>query len=227
MKSNFLTLKSIRVGFDIITAFMMLLICSFIAMNVFTIWHKPKEVIGVAAIHPDKETILFNENLVSDGQNVDLKIQPKYLEVEYDLNFAHNSTSLVFYRILTAFTLNLSLLFSLFIVFQLRNIINSVLKEMKHKGKSLSHHVFSRKNIQRLRYLAFAFILFPLIELSAYWADNLLLERYVKITGTKVMSVLALADLSWDYILIGLVFIILIEVIHKGIALQEENDLTV
>jgi hypothetical protein len=141
--------------------------------------------------------------------------------------FSQNHTSVIFYRILWFITLNLSLIFILFILFHLRNIVNSVLKEVRHKEHSIAHYIFSKRNIRSVRYIAFAFIIFPLIELTAYWADNLLLERYFSLKGIGVASIITMSKLSWDYIIIGLIFIAILEIIRRGIALQEENDLTV
>ena len=226
-RSKLLTLKTIRTSIDVVCVAFALLILSFIVIYVVDMARNSDSITGFAHIHPDKESIELGGDLLSQVEGVNLKFKPSFIKVEYKMSFLQKHTSVTFYRILRLITLNLSLIFILFILFHLRNIVNSVLKEVRHTRHSISHYVFNRRNIKRIRYISLAFIFFPLIELTAYWADNLLLERYCSIKGMNIVSTITLSSLSWDYIIIGLVFIAIIEIIRRGIALQEENDLTV
>ena len=90
-----------------------------------------------------------------------------------------------------------------------------------------SECVFSRKNILRLRYIAYGFIAMPFIELLNYYLDKIFLETYIKIADVSVLPVTGVSSISWEYIFVGLLFIAMIEVFRKGVSLQEENDLTV
>ena len=65
------------------------------------------------------------------------------------------------------------------------------------------------------------------IEFLSVWIDDLFLQHYVIFKGFNVFSTMTYSDISWDYILIGLMFFALIEVIRQGIAIQDENDLTI
>ena len=91
----------------------------------------------------------------------------------------------------------------------------------------LRESVFSNKNILRLRYIAFGFIAMPLIELLSYYLDKLFLERYIRMDAVSVLPISGISSISWEYIFVGLLFIVMIGVFKKGVSLQEENDLTV
>ncbi|MDR0789367.1 MAG: DUF2975 domain-containing protein [Bacteroidales bacterium] len=227
IRSKLLTLKGIRTSLDVVCVAIALLILGLVAVSVIDISRNPNSIVGTATIHPAKDPIVLGGDLSSQVEGVNLSLKPNFIEVQYKMLFSQNHTDVIFYRILWFFTLNLPMIFILFILFYLRNIVNSVLKEVRHSQHSIAHYIFSKRNIRRVRYIAFAFILFPLLELSAYWADNLLLQRYFSLKGIDVASIITMGSLSWDYIIIGLAFIVIIEILRRGIALQEENDLTV
>ena len=67
----------------------------------------------------------------------------------------------------------------------------------------------------------------PLFELIIYFSDSIFLKKYFLIEGFTLNPIIGLSSISWDYIFIGLLFISLIEVIRRGMTIQEENDLTV
>ncbi|MEE1093521.1 MAG: DUF2975 domain-containing protein, partial [Bacteroidales bacterium] len=77
------------------------------------------------------------------------------------------------------------------------------------------------------RYIAFGFIAMPLIELLSYYLDKLFLERYIRMDAVSVLPISGISSISWEYIFVGLLFIVMIGVFKKGVSLQEESDLTV
>jgi hypothetical protein len=97
----------------------------------------------------------------------------------------------------------------------------------KSDNMPLRESVFSNKNILRLRYIAFGFIAMPLIELLSYYLDKLFLERYIRMDAVSVLPISGISSISWEYIFVGLLFIVMIGVFKKGVSLQEESDLTV
>jgi hypothetical protein len=98
---------------------------------------------------------------------------------------------------------------------------------MKENKEDLQHYMFNKKNIHRFQYIAYGFIAMPIIELLFYCSDTYFLSSYFKAEGYVLKSVIDLSTISWDYLFIGLLFISLIELIRRGIMIQEENDLTV
>ncbi|MDR1725017.1 MAG: DUF2975 domain-containing protein [Bacteroidales bacterium] len=227
LRYKLLKLKTIRLSFDIIFIAVALFLVTFLVINVILICQNQLIIAGNAAIYPNKEPIVLDVDTCSQINGVNLDFKSEFIKVKYKMLFSEKHSVIIFYHVLKILTLNLPLILFLFILFHLRNIINSVLKEFNQKKRLISHYIFNKKNIKRLHYIAYAFIIFPFIELSAYWADNLLLEQYFVLKGMKVRSIISLQILSWDYIIIGLIFITIIEVIRRGIALQEEQDLTI
>lgn len=92
---------------------------------------------------------------------------------------------------------------------------------------SYKYFVFNKENIKRFRYIGIGFICMPIIELTIYLFDNYFLKKYFYIPDYKILPSSSLGYITWEYIFIGLLFITFIEIIRRGISIQEENDLTV
>lgn len=183
---------------------------------------------GFATIEGSKaDTIILDGNIKSAIENVDLLLRPENIEVYYEVSTEEHKAMFVLWKVLYLFSLNIALLFSLFVLYQIRNIISVVYRTMKTDKVKLSECVFSNNSIRRLRYIAYGFIAMPFIELLNYYLDKIFLERYIRIPDVNVIPSTSISSISWEYIFVGLLFIVMIEVFRKGLSLQEENDLTV
>lgn len=224
-KNKILTLKIIKVTFDVVLVFLSLFVLLFMFVSVFNI--NKDIVFGTVNISKENKEIVLNNTTPTTINGMTLKLQPKYVQANYELNLPSQRSKVIMYRIFFYLSLNLSLLFMIFVLFQIRNIINSVIKSKKKAETQFKYRVFSQKNLKRMRYIAYGFILMPIIEFLSVWIDDLFLQHYVIFKGFNVFSTMTYSDISWDYILIGLMFFALIEVIRQGIAIQDENDLTI
>jgi len=124
-------------------------------------------------------------------------------------------------------SLNISIFFLLFVIVQIRNIVNSVYKGFKSGEVSLGHCVFTDKNLKRMKYISLGFILMPFLELLVYISDKIFIQTYLQIQELNIVPEFGLSTISWEYILIGMLFYVMIDIFKKGISLQQENDLTI
>ncbi|MBP1629199.1 MAG: hypothetical protein H6Q15_92 [Bacteroidetes bacterium] len=229
-KTKIVSIKSIKIGFDIVFILMSILAISFIAFSIFDISNlSSKSSLGTifAEAKPIKAVTTDDFIVNSSIENVSIKS----IVDSYHLTIMIKSDDFQMmpfaYRIFYLLALNLSMFFLLFILFHIRNILNSLVKGLNEKDSKLQHYIFDKKNIMRFRYIAYAFIVMPLIEVMIYFFDSFFLQKYINIEGYSIEPISQLALVSWDYIFIGLFFISLIEIIRRGIDIQEENDLTV
>lgn len=224
-KNKIMTLKIIKVTFDVVLVALSLFVLSFMFISVFNI--NNNIVFGTVNISKESKAIVLNDDTPTTINGMALTLQPNYVQAKYELNLPSQHSKAMIYRIFFYLSLNLSLLFMIFVIFQIRNIINSIVKSEKEEKKLFKYRVFSQKNLKRMRYITYGFLAMPIIECITVWIDDLFLKHYVIFKGFNVYSTMTYSDVSWDYILVGLMFFAFIEVIRKGIAIQNENDLTI
>jgi hypothetical protein len=67
----------------------------------------------------------------------------------------------------------------------------------------------------------------PFLELLVYISDKIFIQTYLQIQELNIVPEFGLSTISWEYILIGMLFYVMIDIFKKGISLQQENDLTI
>lgn len=78
-----------------------------------------------------------------------------------------------------------------------------------------------------MKYISFSFIVLPILELLVYISDKIFLKTYLQIQELNIVPEFGLSQISWEYILIGMLFYVMVDIFKKGISLQQENDLTI
>ncbi len=228
LKKKLFGFKTIKWLFDITLTALVLFILIFFTLSVLDIYSGGKSVMGFAMITESKaDSIILDGNTKSAIDDIEIKLQPVGIKVNYVASSSEHTLVFVLWKMFYLLSLNLGLLFMAFVLFQIRNIINSVYRATKADNTSISNCVFSNKNIKRLRYIACGFVLIPFVELLNYYLDKIFLENYIKIDSVSVLPTTGVSNISWEYIFVGLLFFVMIEVFRKGVSLQEENDLTV
>ena len=227
-RTQLFSLKSIKIGFDIvfvvlILATLLLIFASVVEMAYLS--PKTNNSSILARIVPLDNT--FNDiTLISKIDNSSTKGSIDASEIEIKMDRTNFKSLPILYRIISTLTLVLGLLFLIFVVFHIKNIIKCIIRGMREEN-SYKHFVFNKENIKRFRYIGIGFICMPIIELTIYLFDNYFLKKYFYIPDYKILPSSSLGYITWDYIFIGLLFITFIEIIRRGISIQEENDLTV
>jgi len=227
-RTQLFSLKSIKIGFDIvfvvlILATLLLIFASVVEMAYLS--PKTNNSSILARIVPLDNT--FNDiTLISKIDNSSTKGSIDASEIEIKMDRTNFKSLPILYRIISTLTLVLGLLFLIFIVFHVKNIIKCIIRGMK-EDNSYKHYIFNKENIKRFSYIGIGFICMPIIELTIYLFDNYFLKKYFYIPDYKILPSSSLGYITWDYIFIGLLFITFIEIIRRGISIQEENDLTV
>lgn len=183
---------------------------------------------GYAIIEQNENTTMeLQGEIPSNLKEVKIHLKPEGIKVAYDIDIHSNSFSAIILKLFYVITLNISLLFLLFQLVQIRNIVNSVYKGFKSGDVSLGHCVFTDKNIKRMKYISFSFIILPFLELLVYIFDSIFLKTYLQIQELNIVPEFGLSQISWEYILIGMLFYVMVDIFRKGISLQQENDLTI
>ena len=183
---------------------------------------------GYAIIEQNENTTMeLQGEIPSNLEEVKIHLKPEGIKVAYDIDIHSNSFSAIILKLFYVITLNISLLFLLFQLVQIRNIVNSVYKGFKSGDVSLGHCVFTDKNIKRMKYISFSFIILPFLELLVYTFDSIFLKTYLQIQELNIVPEFGLSQISWEYILIGMLFYVMVDIFRKGISLQQENDLTI
>jgi hypothetical protein len=183
---------------------------------------------GYAIIEQNENTTMeLQGEIPSNLKEVKIHLKPEGIKVAYDIDIHSNSFSAIILKLFYVITLNISLLFLLFQLVQIRNIVNSVYKGFKSGDVSLGHCVFTDKNIKRMKYISFSFIILPFLELLVYIFDSIFLKTYLQIQELNIVPEFGLSQISWEYILIGMLFYVMVDIFKKGISLQQENDLTI
>jgi hypothetical protein len=67
----------------------------------------------------------------------------------------------------------------------------------------------------------------PFLELLVYISDKIFIKTFLQIQELNIVPEFGLYTISWEYILIGMLFYVMIDIFKKGISLQQENDLTI
>lgn len=229
IKKKVLTVKSIKIVFDIAIALMSLSLIVLLVAFVFGL-STDNEIYskGYALIEQDKNTqIELQGEIPSNHKDVHIHLQPEGIKVAYDIDIHSNSFSAICLKLLYVISLNISIFFLLFVIVQIRNIVNSVYKGFKSGEVSLGHCVFIDKNLKRMKYISLGFILMPFLELLVYISDKIFIQTYLQIQELNIVPEFGLSTISWEYILIGMLFYVMIDIFKKGISLQQENDLTI
>jgi hypothetical protein len=229
IKKKILTIKSIKILFEVAIGIMSLslivLLLAFVLgiANDNEIYSK-----GYAIIEQNENTTMeLQGEIPSNLEEVKIHLKPEGIKVAYDIDIHSNSFSAIILKLFYVITLNISLLFLLFQLVQIRNIVNSVYKGFKSGDVSLGHCVFTDKNIKRMKYISFSFIILPFLELLVYIFDSIFLKTYLQIQELNIVPEFGLSQISWEYILIGMLFYVMVDIFRKGISLQQENDLTI
>ena len=227
-RTQLFSLKSIKIGFDIvfvvlILATLLLIFASVVEMAYLS--PKTNNSSILARIVPLDNTY-NNITLISKIDNSSTKGSIDASDIEIKMDRANFKSLPILYQIISTLTLVLGLLFLIFVVFHIKNIIKCIIRGMREEN-SYKHFVFNKENIKRFRYIGIGFICMPIIELTIYLFDNYFLKKYFYIPDYKILPSSSLGYITWDYIFIGLLFITFIEIIRRGISIQEENDLTV
>jgi hypothetical protein len=229
IKKKILTIKSIKILFD--TAIILISLSLIILLLAFVLGIANDNEIfskGYAIIEQNENTsIELQGEIPSNLKDVTIHLKPEGIKVAYDIDIHSNSFSAIILKLFYVITLNISLLFLLFQLVQIRNIVNSVYKGFKSGDVSLGHCVFTDKNIKRMKYISFSFIILPFLELLVYIFDSIFLKTYLQIQELNIVPEFGLSQISWEYILIGMLFYVMVDIFRKGISLQQENDLTI
>lgn len=228
--TNIKLLKTIKVGFDVAIVAMSLFLVFFICLVVFdlsSIYKNSSIGTILAQATPIEKTV--TKDFIVNSQKNNIKVT-SFID-SYDLVLDMKSNNLsqipIIFKIVFLTALNLNLFFIIFVFYQASKILKSIINGMKEDKKVIQHYIFNKNNIRRFQFIAYGFILMPIIELIIYFSDSYFLSNYFSIQGFTLSPILDLSSISWDYIFIGLLFISLIEIIRRGITIQEENDLTV
>ena len=229
IKKKILTIKSIKILFDaaiiLISLSLIILLLAFVLgiANDNEIFSK-----GYAIIEQNENTsIELQGEIPSNLKDVTIHLKPEGIKVAYDIDIHSNSFSAICLKLLYVLTLNVSIFFLLFVIVQIRNIVNSVYKGFKAGDVSLGHCVFTDKNIKRMKYISLGFILMPFLELLVYISDKIFIKTFLQIKELNIVPEFGLSTISWEYILIGMLFYVMIDIFKKGISLQQEKDLTI
>lgn len=232
MKSNtnIKFLKAIKIGFDVAIVAMSLFLVFFICIVVFdisSIYTNSSVSTILAKVTPTENTITKDFIINSQIDNITVSSYVNSYKMVLDMKSSDFSQIPVIYKIIFLTALNLNLFFIIFVFYQASKILKSIIRGIKESKQVIQHYIFNKKNIRRFQFIAYGFMVMPIIELVIYFSDSHFLSKYFFINGFNLKPILDLSSISWDYIFIGLLFISLIEIIRRGIVIQEENDLTV
>ncbi len=224
------TIRTIKIGFDITIIALSLFLIYFIYLGVREMSASlPKSKLGImlAQVVPNK--ISSSNDFVIKAKNSDAVVTT-YIDsykIAFNVKNSTNAKIPIIFKIVFLLALNLNLFFLIFVFFQASRILSSIIRGIRNEKENLHHFIFNKRNIKRFQYISYGFIAMPLFELIIYFSDSIFLKKYFLIEGFTIEPIIGLSSISWDYIFIGLLFISLIEVIRRGMSIQEENDLTV
>ena len=235
-KTKIITLRTIKIGFDVAIVALSIFLLVLITLVVFDLSSISKKS-SVGAIFAKAVPVNKTENedfiVYSNIKDISVSSYVNSYQLVLDMKSKDLSKMPIIYKVIFVSALNLSIFFLIFVLFQASKILKSIIKGMneyndnKEDKEALQHYMFNKKNIRRFQYIAYGFIAMPIIELLLYCSDSYFLSTYFKAEGYVLKSILDFSSISWDYLFIGLLFISLIELIRRGIMIQEENDLTV
>lgn len=229
-KTKILTLRSIKVGFDIAIVLLSLLLLLFLTGAVFDLSSISKRSsVGAILVKATPVKKSPTKDFIISSKINDISVSSYVNSYQLVLNMKSKNlkTIPIIYKVIFIVAINLSLFFLIFVLFQASKILKSIVRGMKENKEDIQHYMFNKKNIHRFQYIAYGFIAMPIIELLFYCSDTYFLTSYFKAEGYVLKSIIDFSSISWDYLFIGLLFISLIELIRRGIMIQEENDLTV
>lgn len=228
--TNMKFLKAVKIGFDSAIVLMSILLAFFILAVIFNISSPYSESLFgtiAAKASPIEETITKDFVVHSQKENISVSSFINKYELEISMKSNDLNHIPMIYKLIFLTALNLNLFFIIFVFFQASKILKSIIRSLKEDRKVVQHNLFNKNNIKRFQFIAYGFMVMPIIELIIYFSDYHFLSNYFSIPGFKINPILGLSSISWDYIFIGLLFMSLIEIIRRGITIQEENDLTV
>ncbi len=227
LKKRMLSLKAIKLLFDTVLVLIVLAVVTFVGLVSFEIVTGDSSVSGYAKFELLDNPFNSNDAIEHTEDNVKSSLIPMSVTAHYEVFSEQHKTLLLIWKLLYTLIINFCVILLLFVLYQIRNIIKNVAQMMKDESLSISSCVFSQKNIRRLRYIAYGFMITPILELATHCIDGYFLERFIKIDNVTVVPDTSIGAMSWEYILVGLLFFAMIEVFRRGIVLQEENELTV
>lgn len=228
--TNIKFLKAVKIGFDSAIVLMSILLAFFIFAVVFNISSPySKSLFGIipAQVSPNEKTITKDFVVNSQKENINVSSFIDRYKLEIYIKSDDLNQIPIIYKLIFLTGLNLSLFFIIFVLFQASKILKFIIRSLKEDKRVIQHNLFNKSNIKRFQFIAYGFMVMPIIELIIYFSDYYFLSNYFSIPGFKLHPILDLSSISWDYIFIGLLFMSLIEIIRRGITIQEENDLTV
>lgn len=232
-KTKIITLRTIKIGFDIAIVALSVFLLALIILVVFDLSSiATKSSVGTifAKAVPINKVATKDFVVYSNIKDISVSSYVDNYQLVLDMKSKDLSKIPIVYKVIFVSAINLSVFFLIFVLFQASKILKSIIKgmnEYKEDKEALQHYMFNKKNIRRFQYIAYGFIAMPIIELLLYCSDTYFLSTYFKAEGYVLKSILDFSSISWDYLFIGLLFISLIELIRRGIMIQEENDLTV
>lgn len=213
-------------GFKIAVTFYNVLIIlgilSFVLIILIDVLHttQTNEIIGTVKL----TSISTDTNNQILSNNSHITLTPYDTHAIYSIKDSDNRASILAYKIFYNIVSYLEILFFIYLLIQFKNLTKSVGKTKLQTG---NYDVFSSKNLRCMRRICYAFFIYPILELFTRFLDNIFLTKYISVVNYKVSPSVSFADISWDYIIIGILLLSAVEIIRKGIALKNENDLTI
>src|SRR5690554_2307935 len=198
-RTQLFSLKSIKIGFDIVFVVLILLTLLLIFASVVEMAYlspKTNNSSILARIVPLDNTY-NNITIISKIDNSSTKGSIDASDIEIKMDRTNFKSLPVLYRIISTLTLVLGLLFLIFIVFHVKNIIKCIIRGMK-EDNSYKHYIFNKENIKRFSYIGIGFICMPIIELTIYLFDNYFLKKYFYIPDYKILPSSSLGYITWE-----------------------------
>lgn len=109
-------------------------------------------------------------------------------------------------------------LITLFILFQFKDFVNSVIEDK----------AFSPKNHQRFRYMAIAFFVAIILESLTFLFVEIPMAKLIQHDELVVNASYSFArNFNWNLCFLGLTFLVLSEAFKEGFSLKQETELTI
>lgn len=198
-KTKILSLKSIKIGFDIVFVFLIILVSLFLVFSILDISFL-NITKGQFATEAFVERLDDNNSIDIfsriDNSKVDSKVSS--YNIILDLKNSNNKSMLIIYQITNFLTLSLGVLLIIFIVFHIRKILKSIIKGLRNNNDSdLKHYIFTNSNIRRFRYIGISFIIAPFIDFFLLKFNSYFISKYfyVKEFGVKLKPVAEFSDI--------------------------------
>ena len=150
-KRKIVSFKTMKWLFDIILVILVATLALLLLSSVLDIAGDRESVSGIAMVSGNKaDTITLVGDTDTSISSVHSALKPMGIKVQYNVSSEQYKGVLIVWKILYFLTLNLMMLFFIFVLFQIRNIIRSVYRAMGNEKTNITNCVFSHKNIRRL-----------------------------------------------------------------------------